>query len=46
MGEDPLGDFALRARIAWQASGRRIWVNRYGYLSDAKLDALGALPRH
>jgi hypothetical protein len=40
-----LRDFEIRARIAWQASGRRIWVNRYGYLSDAKLDALGALPR-
>jgi hypothetical protein len=44
-GYGPLHDFAVRARIAWEASGRRIWVNRYGYLSDAKLEVLGTLPR-
>ena len=24
------------------ASGMPLWINRYGYLSDAKLSALGA----
>jgi hypothetical protein len=44
-GYGPPDDVAVRMAIAWQASGRRMWVNRYGYLSDAKLDVLGALPR-
>jgi hypothetical protein len=39
----PLDDVIARARVAWQASGRRIWLNRYGYLSDAKLQALAGL---
>jgi hypothetical protein len=44
-GYGPPDDVAMRMAVAWQASGRRMWVNRYGYLSDAKLDVLGALPR-
>jgi hypothetical protein len=44
-GYGPEDDVAARMGVAWQASGGRMWVNRYGYLSDAKLDALGALPR-
>ena len=39
----PTGDVIARARVAWQASNRRIWLNRYGYLSDAKLEALASL---
>ena len=38
-----LDDVLARARIAWEASNRRIWLNRYGYLSDAKLKGLGQL---
>lgn len=41
----PTADFESRAQVAWGASDRRMWVNRYGYLSDAKLDVLGKLPR-
>ncbi|UFN50414.1 hypothetical protein LPC08_07290 [Roseomonas sp. OT10] len=41
----PLADVAARFRIAWRASGGRVFVNRYGYLSDAKLDAIGAIRR-
>ena len=41
----PVEDVAKRAAIAWEAGPHGIWVNRYGYLSDAKLDRLGALPR-
>lgn len=44
-GYGPPDDVAARMRVAWEASGGRMWVNRYGYLSDMKLDALGALPR-
>jgi hypothetical protein len=44
-GYGPREDFEHRATVAWQASGRRLWVNRYGYLSDAKLAILGALAR-
>jgi hypothetical protein len=45
----PRGDVALRARTALQASatgtgaGAYLWVNRYGYLSDAKLSDLAQL---
>jgi len=41
----PVEDVAARFRIAWQASGGNVFVNRYGYLSDAKLDAIGAIVR-
>lgn len=36
----PLDDFRRRLRVAYEAAGRRVWVNRYGYMSDAKLAAL------
>jgi hypothetical protein len=42
-GYGPVPDFARRFAIAREASGGRAWVNRYGYLSDAKLDAIGAI---
>jgi hypothetical protein len=43
----PVADVHQRAQIALQASaegpGARLWVNRYGYLSDAKLQNLATL---
>jgi hypothetical protein len=39
----PLDDVVERARIAWEAADRRLWLNRYGYLGDAKLQALARL---
>ena len=42
-GYGPVADFARRFAIAREASAGRAWVNRYGYLSDAKLDAMGAI---
>ena len=39
----PIDDVMERARTAWQAADRRLWLNRYGYLSDAKLKALAGL---
>jgi hypothetical protein len=44
-GYGPLADFRRRMRVAYEAAGRRAWVNRYGYLSDAKLDAIGEICR-
>jgi len=35
----PLADVVARYRIAVQAGGP-VWINRYGYLSDAKIAAL------
>ncbi len=40
-GYGPVADFEARCAIAWRASGGKLWVNRYGYLADAKLDAIG-----
>jgi hypothetical protein len=42
-GYGPLGDFQRRLSTAWQASQHGIWINRYGYLSDAKLDVIRAV---
>jgi hypothetical protein len=39
-GYGPLADFRDRLSIAWKASESRVWINRYGYLSDAKLEAM------
>jgi len=41
----PVDDFRRRAEVAWAASPHGIWVNRYAYLADAKLEVLGRLPR-
>ncbi len=40
-GYGPLADFKARLKVAWEASNGRIWINRYGYLTDAKIDAIG-----
>ncbi|MBW3595965.1 MAG: hypothetical protein KY475_01670 [Planctomycetes bacterium] len=37
----PLDDFGRRLALARQAGPHGFWVNRYGYLSDEKLDAIG-----
>jgi len=42
-GYGPLADFESRLRLAWEASSAGIWVNRYCYLGDAKIAALGRL---
>jgi hypothetical protein len=41
-GYGPTADFARRFQIAFNAAHGRVWVNRYGYLADAKLDSIGA----
>ncbi len=37
----PVDDYRARMEVAWEASGHRMVVNRYGYMSDQKLDILG-----
>jgi hypothetical protein len=37
----PVADFERRTGVAFAAAKGRLFVNRYGYMSDAKLDALG-----
>ncbi|MFH1572247.1 MAG: hypothetical protein ABIL09_29925 [Gemmatimonadota bacterium] len=40
-GYGPLDDFARRFRVVARSRAQGAWLNRYGYLSDAKLDAVG-----
>lgn len=39
----PVADFERRARVAFEAAQGRLFINRYGYMSDEKLDALGRI---
>ena len=39
-GYGPVNDFAKRLQIGWNASKHGIWINRYGYLSNEKLDRI------
>jgi len=41
----PVEDVAARFRLAWEASARRVFVNRYGYMDAAKIAAIGAILR-
>jgi hypothetical protein len=40
-GYGPKADFEDRLDIAWRASQGRVWINRYGYLTDEKIDIVG-----
>ncbi|TVR52797.1 MAG: hypothetical protein EA426_18580 [Spirochaetaceae bacterium] len=42
-GYGPLDDFTRRLRAAAAVRPQRVWINRYGYLSDAKLDTIGGI---
>ncbi|MBL8807525.1 MAG: hypothetical protein JNN22_11830 [Rhodospirillales bacterium] len=42
-GYGPVSDFGERLRAAFDAADGRVWINRYGYLADAKLDLIGAI---
>jgi len=39
----PMDDYRARMEVAWETSGHRMVVNRYGYMSDEKLDVLGEI---
>jgi len=42
-GYGPLDDFERRLQIVADSEADGVWINRYGYLSDAKLDAIAAI---
>ena len=42
-GYGPLDDFKQRFEVALKSSVNGIWINRYGYLGDDKLEAIGDL---
>jgi hypothetical protein len=44
-GYGPADDFRRRLAAAWEASPEGTWVNRYGYLSDEKLQMIGETTR-
>jgi len=39
-GYGPVEDFRNRLEAVYRAAGGRVWINRYGYLSDGKLEAI------
>jgi hypothetical protein len=39
-GYGPVNDFRRRLRLVLESSADGVWINRYGYLSDEKLDAI------
>lgn len=44
-GYGPLADFEQRLAVAWSASANKVWINRYGYLTEEKIDAIGRVCR-
>ncbi len=44
-GYGPLHDFVRRFRVVAESPVDGVWINRYGYLSDDKLDAVGRIWR-
>lgn len=44
-GYGPPDDVASRFELVADSEADGVWINRYGYLSDAKLDAVGAIWR-
>lgn len=42
-GYGPLDDFDARLHLAWDAGTQGIWINRYCYLGDDKIAAIGRL---
>lgn len=42
-GYGPLDDFRRRLQLVADSPVDGVWINRYGYLSDAKLDAIGEI---
>ena len=44
-GYGPLDDFTRRFRLVARSPVDGVWINRYGYLSDTKLDAIGDIWR-
>lgn len=45
-GYGPLDDFTRRFRVVANSEADGVWINRYGYLSDEKLAAIGDIWKH
>ncbi|MDA0749028.1 MAG: hypothetical protein O2954_21115 [bacterium] len=41
LGITVLGNFSRRLQRVVDSSADGVWIHRYGYLSDEKLDAIG-----
>jgi hypothetical protein len=44
-GYGPVEDFARRLQLVVDSDADGVWINRYGYLSDEKLEVIGKLAR-
>ena len=44
-GYGPIGDFRKRIEVAHNAGNHGMWVNRYAYLTDEKLEAIGQVAK-
>ena len=42
-GYGPLDDFSRRLRLVAESAADGAWINRYGYLSDEKIEAIGEI---
>ena len=42
-GYGPFDDFCRRLQLVADSPAMGVWINRYGYLSDEKLDAIGRI---
>ena len=41
----PTADVERRLQAAWENAGHGVWINRYGYMGNDKIEALARLPR-
>ncbi len=41
----PMDDFRIRLENAYAAANNRVWICRYGYMSDDKLDIVGSVTK-
>ena len=44
-GYGPLDDFARRLQLVANSAADGVWINRYGYLGDDKIEAIGRIWR-
>jgi hypothetical protein len=42
-GYGPHNDFVRRFKVVADSPAHGVWINRYGYLSDKKLEAVGKI---
>ena len=42
-GYGPVNDVVRRFRLVAESGADGVWINRYGYLGDDKIEAIGAV---